>query len=182
LTTRKLKKKDVLQLHDLLDQTFLFLKDRYYPSKIIEIFQKQHNIADLEKRVSNPRAVAYGLFIKNELIGFIWGLVSSSGILNGEWAAVNHKYQGKGYFQKLMIAVEKEAKKRGVYKIAFYASVKNIPAIERYLKIGYEIEGTHRNHFNGWDYYSLGKIITTKKWRGSIIKQKNYVSGNDKVN
>ncbi len=44
------------------------------------------------------------------------------------------------------------------------ASVKDKAAIERFLSMGYKIEGVHPNHSYGWDFISFGKPIVIKKW------------------
>jgi RimJ/RimL family protein N-acetyltransferase len=88
---------------------------------------------------------------------------------------------GKGVFSRLMQAMKAQMRRERVFKICFYVSAKNIPAIKRYVKLGYAIEGVHRNHFYGWDFISMGKILTRKRWRGKIAEQPDFTEVIDEI-
>jgi RimJ/RimL family protein N-acetyltransferase len=80
-----------------------------------------------------------------------------------------------------MQALEANMRREHILKICFYVSARNIPAIKRYMNLGYTIEGVHRNHFFGWDFVSMGKILMRKRWRGRINKQPDFTEIIDEI-
>jgi GNAT superfamily N-acetyltransferase len=129
----------------------------------------------LERLAFGPHSIALGAYRKTRLVGFLWGYRSDvDGTFSVDWAVVRPSVVGTGVFSALMRALERRLKREHVFKCYFYTSIKNIPAIKRYLKLGYTIEGVHRNHFFGWDFISVGKILNRRRWKGDITRQPDF--------
>jgi hypothetical protein len=73
-----------------------------------------------------------------------------------------------------MRTLEEELTFQGFFKIFLQSSMKNIPAIKRYLHMGYKIEGVHPNHHFGWDFMSFGKVLNRKTWSGPVLSEPTF--------
>jgi ribosomal protein S18 acetylase RimI-like enzyme len=143
-----------------------------YPAEVMLNAKAYYTHERLEKVLFGSRSIALGGYINDRLVGCVWGYFSElDGIFSIEWAVVISEVIGKGVFSRLMVALEDALEEKGAFKIILYASNKNISAIRRYEKLGYTIEGVHPNHFFGWNFVSMGKILTHKTWHGEIMKQ-----------
>jgi len=159
----------------ILFDAFAMMSGKFYPSEIIERLYDHYSLERLERLLTGPRSIALGAYIDEVLVGCTWGSLSNfDGIFSVEWAVVHLDMIGKGVFSQLLTALEQLLKSKAVFKMFLYASVKNIPAIERYIKLGYRVEGLHRDHFFGWDFVGMGKVLTRKQWDGEITKQPDF--------
>lgn len=78
----------------------------------------------------------------DNVLGYIWFCIRGE---EGNKRAficdviVEEQYRGKGYGKKMMVLAEKEAKKKGINRIALHVFRFNEPAIRLYQSIGYKI-------------------------------------------
>jgi GNAT superfamily N-acetyltransferase len=159
----------------ILFDAFAMMSGKFYPSEIIEQLHGHYSVERLQRLLTGSRSIALGAYINGVLVGCAWGSMSPfDGIFSLEWAVVRLDMIGKGVFSQLLAALEQLLRLKGAFKMFLYASIKNVPAIERYLKLGYNIEGVHGDHFFGWDFVSMGKVLAPKHWDGEIAKQPDF--------
>jgi GNAT superfamily N-acetyltransferase len=152
------------------------MSGKFYPSEVIEQLHGHYSIERLERLLLGSQSIALGVYIDGLLVGCTWGSASAfDGIFSVEWVVVRLDMIGKGVFSQLLTALEHLLRSKGTFKLFLYVSIKNIPAIERYIKLGYGIEGLHRDHFFGWDFLSMGKVLIHKHWNGEIAKQPDFL-------
>jgi GNAT superfamily N-acetyltransferase len=176
ITIKRIAVKDVPRVHHILSESFSVLKGTCYPDKVIAACLRIYSPERLERMLFGSRSIALGAYQDTRLIGCVWGYRAEDGTCTVDWAVVLPSLIGKGVFSRLMKALERQLTREGFYKCYFFTSIKNLSAINRYLKLGYQVEGIHRNHFFGWDWVSIGKILVLKRWRGSIAKQPDFSS------
>jgi len=171
LTINEIVLEDLTDVQRLLRETFTAVSEKTYPAEIMEYSREYYTIERLTRRLLSPHAIALGAFSDGELTGCAWGALYEDGVLSVEWAVVRGDMVGKGIFSRLLTELEDRGRSKGAFKAFLYASIKNAPAVRRYLKLGYSVEGVHRNHFFGWDFVSMGKILAKKDHRGNITMQ-----------
>lgn len=95
----------------------------------------------------------------DQVLGFIAG-VCRSGICTLYTLNVKKDFRRKGIGSMLLEAFEIEALKRNVRKIILQVEVTNLPALNLYLKMGYQINRLLKNYY-GWrrDAYEACKIL-----------------------
>jgi GNAT superfamily N-acetyltransferase len=175
ITIKTIPARDIPAVQRILFDAFAMMSGTFYPSEIIEQLHNHYSVERLERLLTGSRSIALGAYIDGVLVGCTWGSMSTfDGIFSVEWAVVRLDMIGKGVFSQLLTALEQPLKLKGTFKMFLYASIKNVPAIERYIKLGYSIEGVHRNHFFGWDFVSMGKVLTHKHWNGEIANQPDF--------
>lgn len=165
---RQITKREVPEIHRLL-RVVLDSVAPHYPQELIEaqwaIFDA---VEDLERHLLHSGTLGYvaidGEGNDEKVIGFIWGYLSPAGDFLGEWGGVAPTGRRQHVFSTLLKAVESELRRRGIFKFWFYVSASNEPAIRCYRANGYVLEGTHPNHFYGWDFLTFGKIIRRRNW------------------
>jgi GNAT superfamily N-acetyltransferase len=172
---KQITAKDIVQVHYILNEAFDILSGVSYPETVISACRHIYRLERLERMLLGQNSIALGAYQASRLIGCVWGYRAEDGTCAVDWAAVLSSEIGKGIFSRLMKALEARLKHEQIFKCYMFTSIKNLPAINRYLKLGYQIEGVHRNHFFGWDWLSIGKVITRKHWRGPITKQPDFL-------
>lgn len=176
LDIRRLTRPHITAVQKLLMLALSKGRDRYYPQELVKAYRSMYTVADLERRVLSHKAVAFGAFQQGMLVGFLWGSMSAAGDFYAEWGVVHPSVRRRGIFTKLLATVESEVAKHRAYKFWFYVSSKNIPALRCYVKAGYKIEGLHPNHFFGWNFVTVGKILRRKRWPTKITRQQDVLS------
>jgi GNAT superfamily N-acetyltransferase len=170
-TIKEIVPENLADIQRILRETFIAASERTYPAEIMEYSRDYYTVDRLKRRLFGPHAIALGAFIDMELMGFAWAALYADGVLSIEWATVRPDMIGKGIFSQLITGLETRGRTKAAFKAFLYASIKNTPAIQRYLKLGYCVEGVHRNHFFGWDFVSMGKILIQKPQLGDITMQ-----------
>jgi GNAT superfamily N-acetyltransferase len=171
LTIKEIVSEDLADVQGILRETFIIASEKTYPKEIMEYSRDYYTMKRLMGRLLGPHTIALGAFIDCELTGCAWGTLYEDGVLSVEWAVVRADMVGKGVFSRLLTELEDRGRTKGALKVFLYASIKNAPAVRRYLKLGYSVEGVHRNHFFGWDFVSMGKILAQKHQDGDITMQ-----------
>ena len=167
VSIKKISTKDVKKLEKLLLKTFDFLSDRYYSKESMKAQKIIYTEENLTKGLALDNHFSFGLFDKNNLIGFIFGSFHKiTNLAYVDWLGVDEKWMKKGLLKRLLSKVETEAKKRKFHKVFFYTSRKNIPAVKGYLKNNYLIEGVLDKHYWGMDFLFFGKVLINKKISG----------------
>jgi GNAT superfamily N-acetyltransferase len=182
LTIQKLSPRHAESALQVFRDSLTLLDDERYPHAVITAILGFYTTERLKRIFSNPDRRVLGAWSGNRLVGCLWGYRSAlDGTCSIDWVVVSPRMVGKGVFSRLMKAIEAKMRRERVFKICFYVSAKNIPAIMRYSKLGYTIEGVHRNHFFGWDFISMGKILTRKRWKGRIANQPDSTEVIDEI-
>ena len=175
LTIKEVVHDDLPAIQLLLRETFSLISEKTYPAEVVEHAHGYYTLDRLERKLFGPHSLALGAYLGEELVGCAWGSLYEDGVLSVEWAIVHSELIGTGVFSRLIMQLENHCREKGAYKVFLYASMKNVPAIRRYQKLGYEIEGVHRNHFFGWDFVSLGKVLNRKNQEGAITTQPDAI-------
>lgn len=174
----KLKKVDAVKLRTLLFKIFTYLSDRYYPAEIIKNNKEYYSLDLIRDHIlGSDKIEAFGCWDDKKLTGFAWVTRFDSGLAYVDWIGVEKFYHRKGIFTKLMKKLEGAAKKWKAHKIYLYTYIKNKPAIEGYIKLGYRIEGVLKNHFWGGNFIVMGKDLRKIKFKGKINKFPDYPVG-----
>ena len=158
---RKVGNKDWTKLYTLLNKVFYYLEDKYYPKKFIKSQKDIYTQEKIKEITKNEKYLSLGCFHNKELIAFSIGyFMPISYLFYLEWIGIHPKYMRQGLFSRLLKTLEKRVVENfGAHKIYLYTSLKNIPAINGYLKNGYNIEGILPKHFQGIDFCIIGKIV-----------------------
>ncbi len=150
---KKIKRSEVekisLAFKKALDKDFL-----YYPSEIREKFKKIWDTKFFKKKESY---VLLARSKEGKIIGYLiaqkpW---TNSGVVMISWLWVDKNWRNLGVASKLLKITESHFKKTGVHKITLWAD--NPKSYYFYKKVGYQKEGTERNHF-----WHLNHIIYAK--------------------
>lgn len=109
--------------------------------------------------LSNPNSIFLKALKENQIIGFIAG-VCRTGTCTLYTLNVKKDFRRKGIGSMLLEAFEKEALKRNVEKIILQVEVSNLPALNLYFKMRYQINRLLKNYY-GWrrDAYEACKIL-----------------------
>jgi ribosomal protein S18 acetylase RimI-like enzyme len=164
ITIKRLRTQDIPQVHRVLNASFDFLQGVYYPVEVIASCRNIYSLDKLNWVFAGSNIIALGAYEGSKLVGCVWGYSAKDGTFAVDWAVVLPSFIGQGIFSRLIEALEQQLRRKHTYKCYFFTSINNTPAIHRYLKLGYRIEGEHLNHFFGWDWLSIGKIISRRKW------------------
>lgn len=160
----------------VLHESWKVMVGKSYPREIIRAMDRFYTRERLERLLANPDRRTLGAWSHGRLLGCLWGYQSPiDGTFSLDWVVVRKDVVGEGVFSRLLKKVERQLRKENVLKIILFASNKNIPAIRRYLKLGYAIEGVHPNHFFGWTFLSLGKVLVRKHWKGRITRLPDFI-------
>lgn len=172
ISIKALARSHLPAIETLLQDYFHMGARESYPRELIREFIARYCGAMLEKMILSSETIALGAFQENELIGCGWGYLSHpDGVFSIDWSVVRPDVIGTGIFSQIMKVLEAEAEKRGAWKIFLYTSIKNRAAVNRYQKLGFTVEGVHPNHYFGWDFISMGKVLIRRKWDGPIMEQ-----------
>lgn len=136
--------------HELAIKNMDELKLLYYQNAHECSFVKSFNledaeikIRDLSEHLKNQSAICYGLFDKEKLVGYVWAYQHS---FRDELRVyineirIFEDYRGKGFGEKLIACVEKEAIAIGIKAIYLHAEATNQGAIRLYNRLGYTPE------------------------------------------
>jgi len=141
LKTRKLTKKDFPKAMNLLDRELG--KDRVRSEEFLKKKYEEHSDLFL------------GLYLDNEIVGFICGFPREDYLLMSE-IAVDSRFHGRGFGKRLVKEFEKTAKKKGFKKInvgsedksvGFYKSLGYSP----FLLIQFENNSYSKEDFDNLD-------------------------------
>ena len=177
INVQKLNGEDAEALHSLLSRVFGEIEGHSYPAELIAPQREAYSLKNIKERVADPNSVLLGAFEEGALLGFAIGRDSEDGVFLLQWIGVEPAARRKGVMRKLMEALESELVLRQSFKIFLMASVKDKAAIERFLSMGYRIEGVHPNHSYGWDFISFGKPIVVKKWEDPAAAEPDFDIG-----
>jgi len=103
----------------------------------------EKKIYEMIEYIAANKAICYGLFDGNLLVGYIWAYYNRFRDENRVYISeirVIEEYRGKGYGEKLINCVEKEAKGLNVNAMYIHAEAMNEGAIRLYKRIGFEPE------------------------------------------
>jgi len=92
---------------------------------------------DEVRKMDNDRYM-YIVEVDNQLIGYcsLTQLIVKKEFVFG--MVIDKKHRGKGYGKQLLKLIEDEAKRMGCETLKLKVNVKNIPAINLYIKSGFE--------------------------------------------
>lgn len=100
-------------------------------------------IESLIEHVSNGSAVVYGVFDREDLIGYVWAYehpFREEVRMYISEIHVDERYRGRGVGKQLLAAVENMARNRGYHALYIHAEGNNDGAIRLYQNEGYVIE------------------------------------------
>lgn len=108
--------------------------------------------------LSYPSIVIIGCFLKDRLIGFIWGNAGYAGLGFISWLMVEKDYRKKGYGKKLMNTYEDFIRgiKGHVVELYCFEEMK-----EFYEKNGYEVIGVRPKGYFGLKQFIMEKIFAS---------------------
>jgi len=126
---RKANRKDAVKMNNLKKRTFQTINSKYYPKKLVEAYLKKQKS---EKIIENMKEKNY--FVLEDKGGILgMACLSKEGVLSSLYIRANQV--NKGYGKKLLLFVEKYAKKKGLKEIKLYSTLN---AIEFYKREGYK--------------------------------------------
>jgi ribosomal protein S18 acetylase RimI-like enzyme len=108
----------------------------------------------IENRFDKCHEIFFGYKKNNELVGYVTLKPFFPGYKHCEvyWLAVKKKCQGQGVGSKLMVFIEKYAKKNGFRKVCVYTAENMRLTRKFYEKLGYKLI----NEFKGYYGYTSG--------------------------
>jgi ribosomal protein S18 acetylase RimI-like enzyme len=162
---RRIEETEIAALYKALMDVFDGLDPAVFPKQIMQEARRGYTPESLSKRVFGKQSFAVGAFIGREMVGFAWGWSGREGVFVIDWIGVVQSYRRQGIFTKLLQLIEENVQAMELYKISLYTSATGAAEIDLYARRGYAVEGIHNNHFFGWDFVSLGKIVKRPAWR-----------------
>ncbi|HJQ39700.1 MAG TPA: GNAT family N-acetyltransferase [Thermoanaerobaculia bacterium] len=143
------------------------LDERLVPKQVLREISLIYTEEGIHRRAFGKTSAAVGVLAANTFIGFVWGWAAREGTFTVDWLGVLPEYRCRGLAKELVARIERHAFAAGMNKVTAYSSATNTPALRMLVGRGYAIEGFHRAHFYGWDYFSLAKVLQFPLWRGS---------------
>lgn len=119
-----------------------------------KLFNKIQLKKEIQNRFDKGHEIFFGYKQNKELVGYVTLKLFFPGYKHCEvcWLAVKKKCQGQGIGTKLMIFIEKYAKKNSFRKVCLYTGQNMKLARKFYEKIGYKLI----NEFSGYYGYPIG--------------------------
>jgi ribosomal protein S18 acetylase RimI-like enzyme len=146
-------------------EIFATLDEASFPRQVMEESAEAYTVENLKKRAFGRRSFAVGAFENGALVGFAWGWAGKERVFTLDWIGVQESHRRRGTGAAMLTLVEEYARRNKLYKISLFASAYATREVLLYIRRGYSIEGIHENHYYGWDFVSLGKVLTRPAWR-----------------
>lgn len=134
---KSIEKEDIVSVDDTMLPEIRRIQEEAFDAK------NQENLIKYAKKL---RKIFYVIKSQDKIAGYCSyylnlelssrGLRKKSVIYS---ITTDNKFRGKGYGRKLLEESIKEMKLNGIYSILLYVDVKNIPAVNLYEKMGFQI-------------------------------------------
>lgn len=128
-----------------------------YKKETISAYSKMFNKKYFADIIKGKKNVAFGAYIKNELIGIVIAKAEYGGVVYVEWIVIKKNFRGEGIGSKLLEEVEKWCILNKNHYI--YLNTETDKNIEYYKKRGFRYVGVHKNFWFGEDEHILGKNL-----------------------
>jgi hypothetical protein len=140
----------------LLNLNFLIKENINLPQNAIDFYINQWSIDRINSQIKNWLFLcAYSS--DGRMCGIVLGTPVEGGVGTIIWVLVNKKFQkqqiGTNLFNESMIRY----RNKGAHKIKL--TVPDKDTVDFYLKQRMDLEGYHKNHWWGKDFYSMGLSI-----------------------
>ncbi len=139
-TIRRLNCNDIEDNEKVLKEYIEDLRKEYYNGDINEEVDRIYN--NMKNFTTDGTAIILGLYILEELQGFIWGYKENDDTIHVNYFYVRDEYRKFGFGKKLLANLEKVVRKN----IELNVDKNNVNAYRFYLKSGFEkIEENDKN-------------------------------------
>ena len=141
----------------------LTLRRRAHPYQ--KVFDPPDDETFRQYNAALPAGYSFGAFVAEQLVGV---LLAEPRLWNQSvWVAEFHvatTYRGQGIGRRLMDALAKRAVSAGLRTLVCETQNTNVPAIQAYRRLGFQLEGVDLSYYTNQDY-PAGEIALFMKRR-----------------
>jgi RimJ/RimL family protein N-acetyltransferase len=153
---------------ETLDHEAIRLKEGSYPEEAHEFYRSNHTKEKYLENLEKKNTLNLVADLDGKVIGVTKATVNERGGLSFlGWTCIHPSGQGHGYGEKMVKYVLDYCEDQGSHKISLHTLPMLKPAMNLYLKLGFEQEAVLKRHYWKMDFILMSKWFDQPNDRGN---------------